>query len=133
MTTKLSPPPHRPPLVQIKNKKFRYLKCKYVYPLIHKSDSNLDFDLISNLNKIRFFTAPYFQNPDTYNVHVTYMSKLKAEQMKELIYSYYGIQCESIRVLREDMEHLSSIKNIPLVIVRSYNTYTDTFELSYKY
>lgn len=128
MSTRLQQSPHRPPLVQIKQKRFRYLTCKYVYPLVR---NKLDPNNSSELSRVPFLTAPYYHDDDTYNVYLTYMSEKKAVQMIDSIKSYYNINCDYIKMLREDMEHLSNVINIPLVIIRSYNPESNVYELSY--
>lgn len=132
MNTKLHPAPHRPPLIQIKYKKFMMLNCKYVYPLIFTKNDKLNLDNSSDLSRVNFLTAPYYHENDIYNVYVSYMSERRAKQMISSIKEYYNLECDAIKMLREDMEYYSEIMNTPLVVIRNHKPENDIYELSYK-
>lgn len=131
--TKLLPAPHRPPLIQIKQRKFHMLTCKYVYPIVYTKNDKplLNLDNSSELSRVNFLTAPYYHDNDTYNVYVSYMSQKKANQMVDQIKTYYDIDCDAIQMLRTDMEYFSSIMNVPLVVIRNYKENDALYELSY--
>uniref|UniRef100_A0A6C0M214 Uncharacterized protein n=1 Tax=viral metagenome TaxID=1070528 RepID=A0A6C0M214_9ZZZZ len=131
MNTKLNPAPHRPPLIHIRNKKFRMLNCQYIYPIVYNSEPFLNPDNSFQLGKINFLSAPYYQENDIFNVYVSYMSERKTTNIINTINSYYDIKCTAIKMLRIDMEYYSKLMNIPLVVIRNYNKDTDFYELSY--
>lgn len=128
--SKLLPAPHRPPLIQIKQKKFHMLTCKYVYPIIYTKNEKTEINS-SELSRINFLTAPYYHENDTYNVYVSYMSHKKGKQMVDAIKSYYDIECDVIQMLRTDMEYFSSVMKVPLVVIRNYKQNDEMYELSY--
>jgi hypothetical protein len=132
MNTQLLPAPHRPPLIQIKHKRFMMLNCKYVYPLIYTKNEKLNVETSSDLSRVNFLTAPYYHDNDIYNVYVSYMSEKKAKNMIRNIKDYYDLDCDAIKMLREDMEYYSEIMNTPLVVIRNHKLDIDIYELSYK-
>lgn len=133
MNAKLLRPPNRPPLIQIRKKKFKYIDSKYIYPIICNSDETriIKPDNSSELAKVVFFSAPYFHEKEVYNVYVGFNNLSKANIMSSNINSYYNIKCEAIQMLRTDMEYYSHIMKTPLVIINNYDSVSDTYELSY--
>lgn len=122
---KLLQQPHRPPLIQIKKKTFRFIDGKKIYPIMIKDAVNKTF------NSVNLFSAPYYGKDEVYNVYVAFETYNQANIMAENIGKYYNISCEPIEQLRKDMEYYSVITKTPLVVITGYLVLEDTYELYY--
>jgi len=123
----------KPPLVNIKNKSFKYINNEFIYPIIMKIPDK------GNYVKKQYFSAPYYQYDsdrgkiptDIFNVYISYDTLEKADNMANAINNYYKVECETIKELRVDMEHYSANMNTPFVIISNYDEDEDLYELSY--
>jgi hypothetical protein len=117
--------PHRPPLIQIKHKNFKYINVKHVYPIVIRDKH------FNTYSRINFFSAPYYNDTDVFNVYISYHTFDAASITAANIASYYDINCEPIKQLRDDMEFYAASMKTPLVIISNYDNKNYIYDLSY--